>query len=452
MPGNAPFTTASYPTTQLNESQNERTEFAIFSWQHTQESLDWQSAVSARNTTLTFNPDPIGDLLYNGISQYASKSDLAFGWQNDGAYTLNDMHIIRAGLYLQYDRSSSDTSSQTLAVNSVGQESSDVPLTFLNNATNTQTLAAVYLQDEWKPLSTLTINYGLRYDHYRAFSSGGQLSPRTNLVWQPTPDTTVHTGYARYFTPPPFELIAEEDVTEFVGTTAAPATTTDSPARAERSNYFDLGVQQKLSEQLVLGMDGYYKRSHHLIDEGQFGAPIIQTPFNYNEGYLAGVEFSGNYSVGKLALYGNLTFGSDKGRGIESAQFNFSPQDLAYIADHYIHLDHEQRVTASAGSSYHWGRTRLSADMLMGTGLRSDLVLANGSDIPNGGHLPTYVQINAGLSHDFLADGGHPLTLRLDLINVFDKVYEIRDGTGVGVGAPQFGPRRGLFVSATQEF
>jgi hypothetical protein len=35
--------------------------------------------------------------------------------------------------------------------------------------------------------------------------------------------------------------------------------------------------------------------------------------------------------------------------------------------------------------------------------------------------------------------------LRLDLINAFDKVYEIRDGTGVGVGAPQFGARQGLF-------
>lgn len=34
---------------------------------------------------------------------------------------------------------------------------------------------------------------------------------------------------------------------------------------------------------------------------------------------------------------------------------------------------------------------------------------------------------------------------RLDVVNVFDNVYEIRDGTGVGVGAPQFGPRRGLF-------
>ena len=32
----------------------------------------------------------------------------------------------------------------------------------------------------------------------------------------------------------------------------------------------------------------------------------------------------------------------------------------------------------------------------------------------------------------------------------FIRKYEIRDGTGVGVGAPQFGPRRGFFVGLSQ--
>ena len=47
---------------------------------------------------------------------------------------------------------------------------------------------------------------------------------------------------------------------------------------------------------------------------------------------------------------------------------------------------------------------------------------------------------------------GGPLTLRADIINLFDKEYEIRDGTGVGVGAPQFGPRRGVFAGVSKAF
>ncbi len=48
--------------------------------------------------------------------------------------------------------------------------------------------------------------------------------------------------------------------------------------------------------------------------------------------------------------------------------------------------------------------------------------------------------------HDFELPDSGDWTARFDTINVFDEVYEIRNGTGAGVGAPQFGPRRGFFV------
>jgi outer membrane receptor protein involved in Fe transport len=36
-------------------------------------------------------------------------------------------------------------------------------------------------------------------------------------------------------------------------------------------------------------------------------------------------------------------------------------------------------------------------------------------------------------------------------VNVFDTIYVIRDGTGIGVFAPQYGPRRGYFVGLSQK-
>ena len=59
-------------------------------------------------------------------------------------------------------------------------------------------------------------------------------------------------------------------------------------------------------------------------------------------------------------------------------------------------------------------------------------------------------QVNTGLSHIFHITGAGTLTARFDVINIFDKVYEIRNGTGVGVGAPQFGPRRGFFFGLSK--
>ena len=106
----------------------------------------------------------------------------------------------------------------------------------------------------------------------------------------------------------------------------------------------------------------------------------------------------------------------------------------------------------SGGVAYLWRGTRVSGDLLVGSGLRRDLVLPDGSSIPNGAHLPYYRQVNMGVSHDFDAQGIEGLTLRFDVINVFDKNYQIRNGTGVGVGASQYGPRRGFFAGASKTF
>ena len=41
---------------------------------------------------------------------------------------------------------------------------------------------------------------------------------------------------------------------------------------------------------------------------------------------------------------------------------------------------------------------------------------------------------------------------RLSVINLFDKTYQLRDGSGIGVGAPQFGQRRAFYAGLTKSF
>jgi outer membrane receptor protein involved in Fe transport len=439
-----------YPSDALNENQRELNHFAILSWQHSQGALDVQTSLTARFSSLNFVPDALGDIIFDGIAQNAYKQNVAYALQSDAAYHLNDEHTLRGGVFLQSDHSRSLTSSAVIALDDAGNQTSDIPANIVDNGAKTEWIESLYLQDEWKLIPTVTVNYGLRFDKFTAFASGHQLSPRVNVVWQALPDTTVHAGYSRYFSPPPFELVGTETVTKFVNTTAgAEVLQADTPL-AEQANYYDIGVQQKVTGQITLGLDSYYKQSHNLIDEGQFGAPIILTPFNYSYGKQYGLEFTSSFTEEDFSAYLNAAWQSARGKNIDSAQFNFGADDLAYIAGHYIHLDHEQRVTASAGASYLLGHTRLSADCIVGSGLRADLPLADGSSIPNGAHLPYYAQVNLGANHVFhLGDAG-TLTARLDAINVFDKRYEIRDGTGVGVGAPQFGPRRGLFFGVSK--
>jgi hypothetical protein len=165
-----------------------------------------------------------------------------------------------------------------------------------------------------------------------------------------------------------------------------------------------------------------------------------------------GTELTVTYVRGPLNAYVNFAAENAMGRNIISSQFSFDPADLAYIKNHYIYLDHNAAYTASAGASYLWLGTRFSADLLYGSGLRADETTSGGNNIPNGDALAPYTQVNLSVSRKFKLAAAGPLEVRFDIINAFDDKYEIRNGTGVGVGAPQFGPRRGFFGGVTKFF
>ncbi len=455
------------PSQSLNDNQREITQFGSLSYLRSQGALDFQISAFGRISSLGFSPDQnLGDLSYLGISQTAYKRDDGYGLQAEAAYKVADSHTLRTGVLVQRDDLTSNTTSQVLPAACTGSgteadpyncsQSSDNPFTIVDNATKSASSFSAYLQDEWNILSSLTLNYGMRFDSFHAYGHGSQFSPRVNAVWQPLDGTTIHAGYARYFSPPPFELVGNESIAKFANpamlNTATPANTADTTPVAERANYYDVGAQQKFDgaffsdDVFTLGVDSFLKLSKNLIDEGQFGAPIILTPFNYARGKQYGVEFSTTYDSGPFSAYGNLSFEHANGKNILTSQFEFDPGDLGYIRNNYIHLDHEQAATASAGVSYLWRGTRVSADMLYGSGLRED------GAVPNGDHLPGYEQVNFGATHTFTLPAAGEIMLRFDVINVFDQKYEIRSGTGVGVGAPSWGPRRGFFVGLTKAF
>ena len=440
---------SNFNSAALNEKQRERTEFGILSLQKHVGALDLQVSAYVRDSAVNFTPDPLGDLLFTGIAQQASRTTTAVGTQTDASWQVNDAHTLRMGFLAQQATTGARTLSQVLPVDASGNPTSDAPLNISSSFLKAGSLYGLYLQDEWRILPHVTVNAGLRFDAVDEFTHENQLSPRLNVVWQATPDTTLHVGYARYFVPPPFELVSAGTISQFLNTTAAPSVTADDPVRAERSHYFDLGVSHVLAPGLTVGVDAYYKIAHNLIDEGQFGAPIILAAFNYAKGTQQGVEFTTSYDRGPWSLYANAAWSRAMGQTITSAQFNFGPDELSYIANNPIHLDHDQTWSGSAGAAYSWNAdsdtpTRLSADIIVQSGLRASIA----GGVPNGIELPTYAPVNLALMHKL-----RPGTMvRLDVLNVGDEVYQIRNGTGVGVGAPQYGMRRTILASLSQHF
>jgi outer membrane receptor protein involved in Fe transport len=435
----------SFDSAKVNETQLEQNYYAVLSYLKAEKELTYQVSAFTRYSVLTFNPDQLPDLLFNGIAQDYQRSSVATGLQAEGSYVLTPTHTVRAGIYFAAERSSVQTTSSVLSTDPTVP---DTPFKIFDSTGITGYTYSIYGQDAWRILPTVTINGGGRFDYYDGFRTEWQFGPRLNVVWMATPTTTVHAGYARYFTPPPLVFTPTSTFNRFIGTTAEPEVTKNTTIRSERANYFDAGVIQQIIPGLKVGLDVYYKQAQHLLDDGQFGAPVFATPFNYKWGYNYGVELTASYAAGGFSAYGNLAAAQQWAKRIETAQSLISADDLAYSYNHYILTDHYQLITASAGASYLLAptNTRFSLDFLAGSGLRRSVVH------PNDASVSPYQTANIGIQQKFTLPVIGKMTARFDVVNLWDEQYKIRDGSGLGVFAPQFGARRAFYGGLQKEF
>jgi outer membrane receptor protein involved in Fe transport len=476
---NPAFPTATFDSTMLNENQTEFTQYGVVALQRSTPGFDGQVSYFTRYNSLHFVPDPVGDLLLNGIASDVSRQSYTNGVQADGSYVINPAHTLRAGFTFSAEKTWVDNTSIVAPCAACDGTDTGAPVAINDDVNKLGWLAGVYAQDEWKITNQLTMNAGLRFDQMWQYVDANQLSPRLSFTYKPFEYTTFHAGYARYFTPPVLVEAAPVNIAAFAGTTGAVPGTGTNPMQPERSHYFDAGVDQKIPfrcsdgttkdcPSLELGVDAYYKLAKDLIDNGQFGQALVLSGFNYAKGVVEGVEFSAKYHNGNFQAYANLAVSQEKATDVVSNQFLFDnatpladlggQTELQYIATHWIYTDHTQIVTGSAGAAYQFcGRpgglneswldslcgTKVSADMIYGSGLRT-------GDANIGTEAP-YAQFNTGLAHEFAMPDGKPLTVRFDIVNLFDTVYQIRSGSGIGVFAPQYGPRRGFYVGISKK-
>jgi hypothetical protein len=447
-PGQTPAFTdmgrSTFDSAKLDENQTEQNSYAILAYQKKVDDFNLQASVFTRYSSVLFRPDDVGDLIFNGVASRVDRDIVSNGLEFDSSYKLDDQHTIRGGLLFSEQHATVDTATLVFPVDINGNQTSTTPERIVDNHDKYGYFYGFYLQDEWKPIDQLTINFGGRLDFVNAFSDENQLSPRLNIVYTPWDGTVFHAGYARYFTPPPLENVDQSTIAKFAGTTNESAIAKDSGIQAERSHYFDAGATQKIMEGWNVGIDGFYKSSHSTLDEGQFGQALIQSSFNYKRGEIYGGELTSSYDHGPISAYFNAGYEWARGTHVSSAQFLFDRDELAYINKHWVFLDHDQRFTGSSGVSYTWNDWKAAVDGLYGNGLRRGFA--------NTMKLHPYETFNLSLQRRIKLTEKTAITIRFDVVNIFDKVYELRDGSGIGVGAPQFGQRRGFYGTIAYDF
>ena len=437
-------------STALNENEYDSYYMTMASLQKHGTDGDAQLAVFSRYAEVHFVPDIFNDLAFNDVASDVTRQSTLTGMQGDGSYIVNDRHTLRAGFAVSGEQTNVTNSSTVLPdPGGGGVPPGSTPFNVTDQTSLLGWNIATYVQDEWKLTNQLTLNMGLRFDQLYQFVDANQLSPRFAIVYKPFDGTTFHAGYARYLTPPYQAQATQTNVALFANTTNQPAQFTADPVKPERAHYFDAGIDQTVLPGLTMGLDAYYKLARDMIDDGQFGAAVVLTQFNYARGYSEGGEFKLKYSNGNFNAYANFAYNITRAIDVESNQYLFDAATLAYLQNNYHYTDDMQRMTGSAGVSYRIYDTTMTADMIYGSGLRTG-ELPN--FVPNSLHTTPYAVINTGVAHDFRWSPDYkPVTVRFDVVNLFDQIYELRDGSGIGVFAPQYGARRGYYVGLSQK-
>lgn len=430
---------AEYPNSaDTSAAEFERNYFAVLALQGTLRKLDYQLAYFSRYYTLEYDPDPIADLAYNGIADRVLHTGFINGVQEDTSYHLNKRHTLQAGFYLSGETLEEDNHALVMPLTPTGAPGT-IPESVVDDFNGKALLLGGYAQDQWRPTEKLELTIGARFDGMDYFGWQTQFSPRLGAVYNLTPTTTLNAGYARYFQAPPFESVLLKTVNKFADTTGASGVAAGNQRiKAEDDEFFDAGINRRMPMDFNASLEGFFMWANDKLDLAQFGNTYVFAPLQYKHGRLWGADFSLAKNARRFSAYFNFSYTIAQATDIVAGQFLAGdPEEVAYVAHHWIYLDDNQEFTSSAGASYRVGGFLLMVDGIWGNGYHFGFA-----------NLQTqhpYLQVDAAIARNLRLPKLGDVEARISVLNVFDHVYLIRQGSGIGVFSPQYGPRRALY-------
>jgi len=261
---------ALHPSSDINSGLNQQDYYGVVAFNGAAGSaIDYQLAYTTHYNSQSFYPDPVSDLIYEGIASNVFTSGLSNTIQGDLTYRIGN-HSLRSGLYLGEYGVESDQSSFVFPIGSNGSPAT-IPALRVANLNEINLVYGIYLQDAWKISEKLSVNFGSRWDRVTGFTAASQFSPTINFLYKATRDTALHAGFARNFQVPNFQNVSSGIYRLFAGTTGALRTSPDgntSPL-TETDYTWDAGFTHQYTPRLAFAQDNYFRIDRHYLDEGQ---------------------------------------------------------------------------------------------------------------------------------------------------------------------------------------
>ena len=292
-------------------------------------------------------------------------------------------------------------------------------------------LAALFLQDNIRAASWLTLSAGVRYTHFAGGVTEDATSPRVGAAIQiPGLDVVVRGFYGRFYQAPPL-ITASGPLLAFV---------TDQslgfmPLRGERDTESQIGLTLPVRGWTVDG-DRFHTRATNFFDHNPLGNSNIFFPVTIDGAVIDGWELTlrSPRIWRDLHVHGAYSHQTAQGQGgVSGGLTDFQP-----AADDTFLLDHDQRHTLSAGFAATFSHGAFgAADLYYGSGFVDD-----------GGpaHLPGHTTVNVSLG----ASLGRDLSASLSMLNLFDQ--HVLTDNSLTFGGTHFNSPREVYLTLRYRF
>jgi hypothetical protein len=316
-----------------NSSRQLDSQTAILNWQHVFSSQTLLStSVYERTVSDHLYPtsDPVTEFGQGSrnTQTLGLKSDFTHAWRG---------HTIRAGVDLSrlrllefFDYNPRDEKTSLEVFNFVGASQGGQ--------------ASLYAQDHFSPIANLTVDVGLRWDHFDLVQTRVQVSPRLGIAYHiGRTNSVVHVAYNRFFTPPPIEYaLLSAKLGEQAGF---------GPAQPYRQNYYEVGWTQQFTPKFTAEFSAYRHTGSNSFENTELGISRLFVPTNFSSARARGAEVALNLrQLEKFGISGRLQYAIAQVAFIGAVTGGFTDEPLA--VGEIVRPVFDQRHTAT-GSIYY---------------------------------------------------------------------------------------------------
>jgi hypothetical protein len=317
------------------------------------------------------------------------------------------------------------------SVNLIANDGSSPPLA--HNQRSQGNLEAVFLEDQFKAFSWLTLTAGIRLTHFAGSISENAASPRLGgAIRIPHLNWVLRGFWGEYYQAPPLST-----VTGPLLDYAASQGLGFIPLHGERDQEHQFGLTIPLHG-WSLDLNNYHQRAHNYFDHNAIGNSNVFFPLTIDGARLRGWEVSlrSPRIARRGEVYLSYAYAHAEGEGaISGGLTNFSPP-----ASGYFQLDHDQRHTLHTGFSFSLpSYITASGNLYYGSGFTD-----GSSDVP--AHLPGHTTFDCAVSRSF----AERITVSVTALNLANRRFLLDNSQTFG-GTHYADPRQ-VYVQIRYRF